>query len=401
MNASVNVAIGKLVAVWRELDSIAIERGRELKAILLAVLTRQHCFLFGVPGLAKSMVLRMVAERILGARYFEALIGKETTADELFVSETRFEETEQGPGKKSVRFINETEGKSAGAHFVLWDEIFKGAGTLLNTGLAFLNERLFHVNGKAQKCPLVSLFAASNELPDPEDGLAALYDRILFRVQSQPIAERQHRIDFTVAQVEKRKRVAMGGEAMPVTATISLDELATLQRAVAMVEFPYSIHEKLFELFVKLGEEGQTMFDRRYGRLPLVLQANALLDGRDTVTVLDFVALEYVLWDDPKDQATVRKVLLEFANPLENEALRCADAVADAVKNALAATDGPAKSRAGTEASSKLKSALAELNRLKTEATAQALPTVRIEELTTKLKTHQKQVLKQCFGIDA
>jgi len=400
MNPVLQATIGKLVAMRRELETVAIERGRELKAILLALLTRQHCFLFGVPGLAKSMVLRMVADRITGAKYFETLLSKETTKDELFVSETEFEETEKAPGCKSVKFVNCTDGTAADAHLAFLDEIFKGAGTLLNALLAFMNERIYHNGRQVVRCPLVSMFAASNELPDPEDGLAALYDRILFRVESKPIAEKQHRLDFTKGQVEKRQRVAMGEQAQTITVSITLEELTLLQQEVAMVEVPDTIHEKLFDLFVKLGEEGIVVSDRRYGRLPLVLQAQALLESRTTVTITDFVALECVLWDDPKDQAVVRKVLLEFANPLENEALRCADAVADAVKNALAAS-GTAMAKAGTEASAKLKSALAEMNRLKTEAQSQSLPTARIEELAQKLKADQKAILKQCFGIDA
>jgi MoxR-like ATPase len=400
MDAKVKIALEKLQAVKTELEGLAFERQAEILAGILALLTRQHCFIIGVPGLAKSLLIRELAKRIEGARYFEALLSREVTRDELFVSETIFVEKELGPGQKSIRFENDLTGKAADAEVVFLDEMFKGNATLLNSLLALMNERVYHDGARVVKTPLISLFAASNELPDPEEGLAALYDRILFRVEARPIAEKANRIAFTRAQVEKRERQALGEAVYKINATITLEELKLLQSEVAMITVPDLIHEKLFDLFVRLSEEGIVITDRRYGRLPLVLQASALLAGRDTVSLVDFTNLQYVLWDDPKDQQTVRKVILEFANPLENEALRIFDAVGDAVRKALAA-QGTDQQKLGTEATAKLKTALSELARLKTEAESQQLPTEKIDELISKLKEAQKEVLRVCFGIES
>ncbi|MBT9174135.1 MAG: ATPase RavA [Syntrophomonadaceae bacterium] len=389
-------AVEKLTAVRKELEGLAFEREREILAGILALLTRQHCFIFGVPGLAKSLLIRELCKRIEGTRYFEHLLSREVTADELFVSETHFVEKELGSGSKSVKFENDLAGKAADAEVVFLDEMFKGNATLLNALLSLLQERIYHNGAQVVRAPLVSLFAASNELPDPEEGLAALFDRILFRVEAKPIAEKANRIAFSRAQVEKRERQAIGEAAYAVSATITLEELKLLQDEVAMIAVPDLVHEKLFELFVRLTEEGIVITDRRYGRLPLILQASALLARRDTVSLVDFTNLQYILWDDPKDQQTVRKVILEFANPLENEALRLFDAVGDAVRNALAGGD----QKLGVEAGAKLKTALAELNRLKAEAESQQLPTDKIEELINKLRENQKEVLKTCFGIE-
>jgi MoxR-like ATPase len=396
MDSKVQTALEKLRAVRSELETLAFEREAEILAGILALLTRQHCFIFGVPGLAKSLLIRELARRIEGARYFEFLLSREVTRDELFVAETTFIEKELGPGSKSVRFENDLTGKAADSEVVFLDEMFKGNATLLNALLSLLNERIYHNGAQVVRAPLISLFAASNELPDPEEGLAALYDRILFRVEACPIAEKANRIAFTRAQVEKRERQALGETAYKVGATITLEELRLLQDEVAMIAVPDLIHEKLFELFVRLSEEGIVITDRRYGRLPLVLQASALLAGRDTVSLVDFANLQYVLWDDPKDQQTVRRIILEFSNPLENEALRIFDAVGDAVRNALSSGD----QKMGIEAGAKLKSALVELARLKTEAETQQLPTEKIDELISKLRESQKEVLRVCFGIE-
>ena len=60
------------------------------------------------------------------------------------------------------------------------DEVFKANSAILNTLLTILNERLFDNGSERLPVPLVTLVAASNELPESEE-LDALYDRFLLR----------------------------------------------------------------------------------------------------------------------------------------------------------------------------------------------------------------------------
>ena len=60
------------------------------------------------------------------------------------------------------------------------DEVFKANSAILNTLLTILNERLFDNGNQRLPVPLVTLVAASNEMPESED-LDALYDRFLIR----------------------------------------------------------------------------------------------------------------------------------------------------------------------------------------------------------------------------
>ena len=60
------------------------------------------------------------------------------------------------------------------------DEVFKANSAILNTLLTILNERLFDNGSERVPVPLVTLVAASNEMPESEE-LDALYDRFLLR----------------------------------------------------------------------------------------------------------------------------------------------------------------------------------------------------------------------------
>lgn len=83
-------------------------------------------------------------------------------------------------GLENDEYVRQTNGYLPTSEVAFIDEIFKANSAILNALLTLLNERLFD-NGHARlKVPLLTLIAASNELPESEE-LDALYDRFLVR----------------------------------------------------------------------------------------------------------------------------------------------------------------------------------------------------------------------------
>src|SRR4029077_15932516 len=68
------------------------------------------------------------------------------------------------------------------AEFVFLDELFNANSAILNNLLTVLNERVYRRGAETHRLPLLSLFSASNHLPD-DDALRALFDRFLLRCQ--------------------------------------------------------------------------------------------------------------------------------------------------------------------------------------------------------------------------
>jgi hypothetical protein len=66
--------LAKIVALRDELAATLLERETAIETALLALLTGEHLLLLGPPGTAKSMLVRAICERILGASYFERLL---------------------------------------------------------------------------------------------------------------------------------------------------------------------------------------------------------------------------------------------------------------------------------------------------------------------------------------
>ncbi|HTP29485.1 MAG TPA: AAA family ATPase, partial [Anaeromyxobacteraceae bacterium] len=124
----------------------------------------------GSPGTAKSALARTIS-RAFQAAYFERLVTKFTTPEELF-------------GPISLKALEQdhyrrvTAGMLPEAQIAFIDEIWKANSAILNALLAVMNERVFHNDGAPCTCPLITLFGASNELPDGKE-LEATFDRFL------------------------------------------------------------------------------------------------------------------------------------------------------------------------------------------------------------------------------
>ncbi|NIO11306.1 MAG: AAA domain-containing protein, partial [Deltaproteobacteria bacterium] len=62
-----------------------------------------------------------------------------------------------------------TSHKLPEAHIAFLDEIFKANSSILNAILTLINERLFHNGKDVVSVPLLTLFGASNELPEDDE----------------------------------------------------------------------------------------------------------------------------------------------------------------------------------------------------------------------------------------
>lgn len=387
-------ALESLQTIALELKDFAIEREDEVDTAVCALLSGQHVLLLGAPGLAKSMLAREICRRIDGASYFEYLLSRYTTDKDLFVAVTNIEEKEVANGGKSVRFVPDVTGMLPEAHIAFLDEIFKANSATLNALLTLINERKFHIQGKPVSCPLISMFGASNEIPEAEEGLDALYDRFMVRFVVERVKERGNRIRMRQQSRSRRAGQATGG-LHPTTLTLA--ELQDLQKQVYQVQVPQVIDERVEELIEKLLAEGIIISDRRDVRIDPLIQAHALLmEGRNQVNETDLTILQHCFWAQPSEIKTVQRVVLSISNPMENKAIELLDQATEIRDNAVQAATGSA----GAEANSKLKKLGVAIDELIQQAQAQGAPSTRIVEVKAKIQGFNKEVVKVCLGLD-
>jgi MoxR-like ATPase len=327
----------RLGQVRRELKELFIERDELVDGALVAVLSKQHMLMLGPPGTAKSMLAKEVCRRIGGTVYFEWLLTKFTTPEEIF-GPVSLPALEQG------RYERVTAGKLPEAEVAFLDEIFKANSAILNALLTLLNERQFHQGSSVRSVPLESLLAASNEMPE-EDELGALYDRFLLR--------------YTVGYIEQDHRFArllrLEDESPARCTALAPAELDALQASAAAVTIPDEIIEDIIAIRRELNTQGVIASDRRYRQALTVLKAAALLDGRDRVLPRDLAWLEHLLWSDPEQHAQVVKAVAKIATGHEEEAQRLVAQAQEIVAYAHRPwPDLDARNRAIIEADTKL-----------------------------------------------
>src|SRR6516162_8645971 len=149
-----------------------VGRDEVIDLIALAVVAGEHLFLFGPPGTAKSALIRQLAGAVRG-RYFEYMLTRFSEPNEIF-----------GPidliRLREGVVVTVTAGMLPEAEFVFLDELFNANSAILNNLLTVLNERVYRRGAETHRLPLLSLFSASNHLPEDE-ALRALFNRFLLR----------------------------------------------------------------------------------------------------------------------------------------------------------------------------------------------------------------------------
>ncbi len=367
----------KLLQIEDELKKTYFERGEEIRGSVLALLAKQHVLLLGPPGSAKSLMVEDLCGRI-GGNYFDWLLTRFTTPEEIF-----------GPislkALEQDKYTRITAGKLPEAHIAFLDEVWKASSSILNTLLRIVNERKFDNNGSPEKVPLLTLFGASNELPESGE-LSALYDRFLLRYITQYIADPQNFVNMLALPLA------------PHEGKITLDELFQMQAEAEKVAIPDEIYIAIVNLKEILKRENIISSDRRYKQALSLIKANAYLNSRTQAAIEDMTILQHVLWSQPSEHKAVQKIVLSTINPILSKIQELMDLAMEIHQQALDPNilkDAEKASKTGIEANVKLKRVQKDLSELQpTPATAQM-----VADAQTKIAAYQDELAEKLLGL--
>ena len=344
-----------------EMNRGIYEKETEISLSLLAALAGESIILLGPPGVAKSMVARQLKTAFKDARSFEYLMSRFSTPDEIFgpVSIQKL--------KTSDTYERAVEGYLPTADVVFLDEIWKAGPAIQNTLLTVINEKIFRNGNREMHLPLKLLVAASNELPAKGEGLEALWDRFVIRIESRPIKlEKNFRAmlleaptdflgptDFTDSTDFSGSKGKSDSTdfSSPTDFTDSTDfsdlkitaeEYAEWAEKICKIgvkeevlDAISAIRKSLRAVNVDEAAERRNIYvsDRRWKNIVRLLRTSAFMQDREEVDICDLLPIYHCLWQEPEERDAIRSIVIRaLFSPFAEKLVEMKNALAEDIK---------------------------------------------------------------------
>ena len=339
----------------QEMNRGIYEKNTEISLSLLAALAGESVILLGPPGVAKSMVARQLKTAFRDAQSFEYLMSRFSTPDEIFgpVSIQKL--------KTSDTYERAVEGYLPTADVVFLDEIWKAGPAIQNTLLTVINEKIFRNGNREIHLPLKLLVAASNELPAKGEGLEALWDRFVIRIESRPIKlEKNFRAMLLESHADFSGSTGVLGHAdfadnadfsgsMGKSGSTDFSDLKITAEEYAewaekickigvkeeVLDAISAIRKSLRAVNVDEAAERRNIYvsDRRWKNIVRLLRTSAFMQDREEVEICDLLPIYHCLWQEPEERDAIRTIVIRaLFSPFADKLVEMKNALAEDIK---------------------------------------------------------------------
>ncbi len=290
----------RITSVIEHISKDMHEREDIIALTFLGALSSQNTFLYGPPGTAKSLISRRIACAFETPNYFEHLMNRFSTPEELF-----------GPvsikALKEDHYTRKTNKYLPTADFAFLDEIWKSSPAILNTLLTMINEKTFKNGDTVEQTPLKALVAASNETPVENQGLEALYDRFIIRLIVGPITQKSN-FEALINTKPTQAKIELS-QKLQITNSEWQSWLDKINKVTLSSETLLIIHAIRHELLSKSEELGLYVSDRRWQKVAQLLRASAFFNDRKETNHSDALLISHCIWTKEENRQSVTGIV--------------------------------------------------------------------------------------------
>ncbi len=280
--------VDRLKLVRREVGRIIFGQEQVVDETLIALLAGGHALLIGVPGLAKTRLVRTLGT-VLGLEDKRVQFTPDLMPADIIGSEV-LDESERG--RRSFRFVN----GPVFSQLLMADEINRASPRTQSALLQAMQEKHVSVAGRRHELP-APFHVLATQNPLEQEGTYPLPEAQLDRFLIQ--------IDVSYPSLEAERRmliVTTGADDSEPNEIMSADELMAAQRLTRRLPVGTSVVEAILDL-ARAGRPETTDMDdvrrdvawgpgpRASQALMLAVRARALLDGRLSPSVADVATL--------------------------------------------------------------------------------------------------------------
>ena len=280
------------IVLKEEMDNLVVGHEEVKLSLLLGIIAREHIYVEGPPGTAKTMLAEIIASAA-SLRFFFYQLHRDTRLSEL-IGDIVISKEATDDGEVIKQKV--VKGGILTSEICLLDDISRAPGESLNVLLRILNERKFF----NESIPLLTAIGTSNPTADeyynePLD--PANLDRFVLQISAQGLS-------YGRKWDEAKKVIKLYTERSSdyeVPARVSRKIFDEYYEKLGSVDIPLAVQEALANFVATLiedygcNETNSLISDRTFFVKSLkIMRAHALLNDRDHCTVEDLNALKYM-----------------------------------------------------------------------------------------------------------
>ncbi len=279
-----------------QFESMFVGKSWSIRLLSLALLTREHILLAGPPGIAKTQLCDAVFDGIIGAKSFRTEVSGYTGEDGLLGPYNVKRLREDG------RLEHNIEDMLPEAKFARIGEFLDANGVTLRALLGIMNERRLLKGPQNIQVPLMTAYLDTNK--DPAAYLRknpdawAVLDRVLF-LEQLGYLDTPDAIEEMVTRYQRgasrHAKIQIDVEDIEVLSSMIVNPPGLITDSSILQTYAQVINEYRTRRR-ELPEEERKLFilpeisDRRVNKASMVMEAEAILNGRLTVIIDDLMS---------------------------------------------------------------------------------------------------------------